>query len=249
MKSNATNCRFRTIVASFLSLSFCASLCAGSIHDAASEGDVAKVSSLLAADASLVNTKAENSATPLMHAIQSGKIEVVKLLLGKGADVNIKNRIGRTALFDAAANGQLEIVKLLLEKGAAVNFVSHDSASGDDPGCTPLLLAAENGQLEVVKLLLEKKADVNAKASYNTIHQSATPLIGATQVSSDYEKLGGGGLPGKRVVTEKKHGYLEVVKALLEKGAAIDAKNNFGNTALLTASGNGQAEVVMERSP
>lgn len=31
---------------------------------------------------------------------------------------------------------------------------------------------------------------------------------------------------------------------LLDKGADVNAKNNFGNTALLIASGNGQAEVV-----
>ena len=221
------------------SLAYC-----GEIQDAATAGDLAKINTLLATNSSLVNAKDDNNVTPLMCAIHFGKIEAAKLLLEKGADVNAKNRIGQTALFEASANGQLEVVKLLLEKGAAVNFVVHDDAEGDDSGCTPLLLAAENGQLEVAKLLLEKGADVNAKSSYNTIHECATPLIGATEVSSDFEKLGGGPLPGNRVVADKKHGYLEVVKLLLDKGATIDAKNNFGNTALFLASNNGQVEVV-----
>jgi ankyrin repeat protein len=131
-----------------------------------------------------------------------------------------------------------------LDTGAKVNFAVQDSAPRGEPFCTPLLLAAENGHLAVVNLLLAKGADVNAKASYNSIHETATPLIGATQVASDYEKLGGGPLPGSREASSKTHGYLEVVTVLLDKGAAVNAKNNFGNTALLNAAGNGQAEVV-----
>jgi ankyrin repeat protein len=219
-------------------------LCAAPIHDAASAGDLAKINALLAANPVLVNAKSENSATPLMYAIHFGKTEAAKLLLQKGADVNVNNSDGETALFEAAAYGQVDVVKLLLDKGAKVNFAVQDSAPRGEPFCTPLLLAAENGHLAVVNLLLAKGADVNAKASYNSIHETATPLIGATQVAADYEKLGGGPLPGSREVTAKKHGYLEVIKALLDKGAAVDAKNNFGNTALLIASGNGQAEVV-----
>ncbi len=219
-------------------------LCAAPIHDAASAGDLAKINALLAANPALVNAKSENSATPLMYAVHFGKTEAAKLLLQKGADVNVNNSDGETALFEAAAYGQVDVVKLLLDKGAKVNFVVQDSAPRGEPFCTPLLLAAENGHLEVVKLLLDKGADVNAKASYNSIHETATPLIGATEVASDFERLGGGPLTGSRSATTKKHGYLEVVKLLLDKGAAIDAKNNFGNSALLIASGNGQAEVV-----
>lgn len=185
------------------------------------------------------------NAAPIHDAARAGDIaKVTALLAADPSLVNAKDSYGQTPLFQASAYGRLDVVKLLLAKGAAVRFTVHDDAEGDDPGCTPLLLAAENGHLEIVRLLLAKGADVNAKASYNTIHETATPLIGATEVSSDYERLGGGSLPGSREVTTKKHGYLEVVRVLLENGAAINAKNNFGNSALLIASGNGQAEVV-----
>ena len=122
-------------------------------------------------------------AAPIHDAARTGDVAKINSLLAANSSlVNAKDSYGQTPLFQASAYGRLDVVKLLLGKGAAVNFVSHDSAEGDEPGCTPLLLAAENGHVEIVKLLLEKGADVNAKASYNTIHQTATPLIGATQV-------------------------------------------------------------------
>ena len=223
----------------------CLSVSAADIHDAARDGDLARISTLITGDSSLVNAKADaGGATPLMYAIHFNKVEAAKLFLEKGADVDAKVSNGQTALFEAAANGQLEVVKLLLAKGATVNFTIHDNSQGDDPGCTPLVLAAENGQLDVVKLLVEKGADVNVRCSYNTIHECATPLIGACEVARDFDRLGGGPLPGSRVATTRKHGYLEIVKLLLDKGAKVDVKNNFGNTALLIAAGNGQSEVV-----
>ncbi len=234
-----------TVVLILASLVWSSLVFCGEIHDATEKEDLKKVNSLLTSDPSLVNAKLpSNKATPLIFAITYKKTEVAKLLLKKGADVNSRASNGHTALHYASAYGPIELVKLLLEKGASVNFNVQDSAEGDDPGCTPLLYAAANGQLEIVKLLLEKGAAVNAKASYNTIHQTATPLIGATKVSSDYESLGFDPLPGSRVATTKKQGYLELVKALLEKGASIDLKDNFGRTALYYATNNGQAEVV-----
>ncbi len=85
------------------------------IYDAAREGDVAKVTSLISVDPSLVNAKAQvGGATPLMYAIHFEKAEVAKLLLEKGADVNAKAPNGHTSLFEASAGGQLDVVKLLL---------------------------------------------------------------------------------------------------------------------------------------
>ena len=216
------------------------------IHDAAENGDLEKVKALIAADPSLVNAALQgNKATPLFFAAQKGHVEVAGLLLEKGADVNARARNGYTSLHEACAYGQREVVKLLLKNGALVNFDVKDSAEGDDPDCAPLLLAAENGHLDVVKLLLEEKADVNAKSSYNTVHQSATPLIGATLVQSDYDRRGGpDSRPGSPVAADRKHGYLEVVKALVDKGAKMDLTDNLGHAALFYAAANGQLEVV-----
>jgi len=214
---------------------------AGPIHDAARSGDLAKVRALLATDPALVNAKDDGDVTPLIYATHFGKPEVAKFLLEKGAAVDTRAGSGITALYEASGNGQVEVVRMLLAKGATVDAKTSTDA-------TPLLLAAENGQLEVVKLLLAKGADVNVQASYSGVHWSNTPLIGATKVRSDYDffvRNGGDPLGGTRVVTsDRKHGYAEVVKALLEKGAKTDVRDNWHCTALSYAADNWQSEVV-----
>ena len=52
--------------------------------------------------------------TPLYFAVQYGKVEVVKLLLGHNADTSLKDDNGRTLLSFAARIGEVEVVKLLL---------------------------------------------------------------------------------------------------------------------------------------
>lgn len=227
----------RMVLASLTVIGICVQLSAGQIHDAVRAGDIAKVTSLLAADPSLVNAK-DGGITPLLYAIHFGKLDVARFLLQKGADVNALTSNGVGPLYEAAGQGQTEIVRLLLEKGAMVNAKT-------ETACTPLLIGSAMGQLDIVKLLLAKGADVNAQASYNTIHESASPLIDATKVNADFESLGGGPLEGKRAASpDKKRGFLDVVKILLNNGAKTDITDNFGHTALYYASKNGQLEVV-----
>ncbi len=56
--------------------------------------------------------------TILMHAAQSGHVEVVKLLLEKGAQVNARDRGGKTALSHAEGEDIEEIEKVLKAHGA-----------------------------------------------------------------------------------------------------------------------------------
>jgi ankyrin repeat protein len=101
----------------------------------------------------------------LLFAVQSGKPEVVELVLRTKVDVNAAEQ-GRTALMLAAGKGSPEVVALLLAKGADVK-----AADGD--GRTALHWARNK---EVAQLLLTRGAAVNAadKNGY-------TPLFGAVQ--------------------------------------------------------------------
>ena len=53
-----------------------------------------------------------------MWAVETGKINAVKILLKYGADVNARNNDGQTALNWAAKGSYNEIVQLLLDKQA-----------------------------------------------------------------------------------------------------------------------------------
>lgn len=139
-----------------------------------------------------VNIHCQGSFLPLLSAVFSGRVAVVRLLLEKGADIESKDLGGRTPLHGAAFTGQLAVVKLLLEKGAdietrhqcdqtplhnaaalakseledVIQFLLDKGAevdSRDETGRTPLSRAAGKGWLVVAKLLIEKGADIDSR--------------------------------------------------------------------------------------
>ncbi|KAK5116802.1 hypothetical protein LTR85_009062 [Meristemomyces frigidus] len=86
--------------------------------------------------------------------MNSGHLEVVKLLLENGTYLSTADTHGWTPVNCAANNGHLEVVKLLLKNGA-------DFSTADTYGWTPVNWAANNGHLQIVKLLLWKGADLS----------------------------------------------------------------------------------------
>ena len=64
------------------------------------------------------------SGEALIHAVHSGSVEIVKLLVSEGVtNVNVKDCDHHTALGVAAKFGHIDIAKFLLENGAEVNAV------------------------------------------------------------------------------------------------------------------------------
>jgi ankyrin repeat protein len=90
------------------------------IQDAAKEGDLAKVKSLIA-EGSDVNVKDEKGSTPLHFAAYLGYKDVAELLILKGANVNAADKTGAIPLHFAARRGHKDLVELLILKGANVN--------------------------------------------------------------------------------------------------------------------------------
>lgn len=111
---------------------------------------------------------------------------------------------GLSALHHAVRQGNIEAVKALLAAGANINDTT------DTDGTTPLLEATINGQFDVALILIEKGADVNRVAKtgftplYATINTQWAP-------KSRY--------PQPQALQNQKSSYLDVMKALLDKGA------------------------------
>jgi ankyrin repeat protein len=208
-------------------------------------GDLDKVRALVDRGAD-VNARADSGRTPLMIAVGSpGAADAVKLLIEKGADVRYSHQ-GFTVLMAAAEGSDRAVVRLLLARGADVKarnragwtalhaaalagnrgVVEDLLARGADvnasdtlQGRTPLLWAANSGRADLVKLLLDHGADVSARESLS----GTTALICAAG---------------------SERGDLGLVNLLLDKGAALDAKDGQGHTALDWARRRGNRAIV-----
>ena len=204
------------------------------------------VERLLAAGAN-PNAVSAAGESPLMIASRAGSAAAVKALVARGADVNAKEPVrGQTALMWAVANQRPEVVRVLIETGADLHarsvvtpreyqtgsrYVAYDDVrfvvKVDDGGSTPLLFAARSGDAASAALLLAAGARVDDPAP-----TGASPLVvaahsghGATAAvflehGADANASGAGYTALHAAVLR---GDLPLVKALLARGAKVDA--------------------------
>ena len=200
---------------------------------AASKGNAGIVKALLGVPGINVNIQnKENKNTALIIAASNGDIAIAQgLLKVPGIDVNIKNNKNNTALTIAASNWYTEIAQSLLAvKGIDVN--AH--REGDD---TALMFAAMSGDIAIVNALLKVpgidiKTTVNEKNNINS-----TALILATK--SPVHAM------GNKDKELAKQNQLAIVKKLLEvKNINVNANDDEGNTALISATIGGRTDIV-----
>jgi uncharacterized protein len=116
---------------------------------------------------------------------------------------------GLTPLLLAARQGQLDAVKALLDAGAEINQVG----AGDKT--SPILIATINGRFDVAKFLLDRGANPRLASS-----NGATPLYAAINVQWAPKAL----YPQPRAYEQQQITYLDLMKALLDKGADPNAR-------------------------
>jgi Ankyrin repeats (3 copies) len=145
----------------------------------------------------------------------------------------------------AAQRGDVEAIKLRLAKdksekllkaagdkalqGAASNgqaeivntLLNAGVVAKSEGGNAALLAAAIDGNAEIVQTLLDREADANARTGRIEDELDDSVLMLAAQ-----------------------HGHPDVVRALLAKGAQIDDRNRFGETALMQAALAGFPQVI-----
>jgi uncharacterized protein len=148
--------------------------------------------------------------------------------------------------------GDMAGTRDLLDRGADINScVEYPVPPGEDDrkwfldpvmrlareGATPLAVAAARGDAELVRLLLRRGANVNARTSCgrtpvrlsaNRGHDETTALL--LQAGAE---INHGRTDDEALLAWAAAGYPSLVGALLDQGAAVDARDDRGRTPLI----------------
>jgi uncharacterized protein len=181
---------------------------------AAAEGDVARITTLLAAGAA-IDAQDEEGRTPAMAATYGRHTAAVAVLLEAGADVNIRDEMLNNPFLYAGAEGYLDILKLAYAAGA-------DPTITNRYGGVAIIPASERGHVEVVSYLLaETSIDVN-----------------------HVNKLGWTALLEAIILSDGGAAHQQIVRLLLAHGADPNLADGEGVSPLRHARERGYAEIA-----
>jgi ankyrin repeat protein len=114
--------------------------------------------------------------TPLIFAVQKGKLFSVKQLIKCGANINQTDNYGNTPLIMASKYGHAKIVQLLIENNADVNIKNNYCDTALTIAANKNFAERSNSRKDIiVDMLLSNGSDINAQNKNNE-----TPLIIAT---------------------------------------------------------------------
>lgn len=219
----------------------------GEIHNAARDGDLAKIQALLKANPGAVSSRDNDGETPLHYAAGFGRKDVAELLLAHRAVVDAKDNDGWTPLHFAAQQGHADLAELLLAHNADVNAKNND-------GDTPLHMAGGQGYKKLAELLLAHKAAVDAQDKEGWTPMQIAVGNGHNDVVELLRQHGGhDSRPVGEVATTidttireaNQRGNLAVLQALVkDMPYMVLTKDSDGRTPLHLAAGSGFTEVA-----
>ncbi|XP_029102003.1 protein phosphatase 1 regulatory subunit 16A [Scleropages formosus] len=179
----------------------------------------------------------------LLEAAARNDLNEVRELLNSGVSPDLFNEDGLTALHQCCIDDFAELVRCLLDAGASVNAC-------DSELWTPLHAAATCGHTALVQLLIQGGADllaVNADGNmpYDLCEDEGTLELIEMAMAEQ-------GITQDRVDGCRRAKELEMtadVRALVQSGADLNAKDDGGATLLHVAAANGWqsvAELLLE---
>ena len=191
-----------------------------------------------------VNTQGAKGRTALHLAVSNQHTDMAILLLKEGANPNLLVTNGMSILFEPIRRGNIPLIRALVEAGANVNANEY---------VRPLTIAIGFENLEVLRYLIEKGADVNAQGCIHRNQNARSfppnchfvPLIQAIvdvhneaiiHLLLDRNADVNANHKGTNVLSYAvRISTPEIVRALLEKGANVNAQTPHGFTPLMFA--------------
>lgn len=172
------------------------------------------------------------SQTPLLVAVLTNQVALVRRLIVAGADVEARDKDGNMAIHLACRNNLLNIVRTLLEPvryeeqkqnnyDIPIQTIPQNLNSKNYEGYTCLHIASSLDHIDIVKILIGSGADVNIKAEKS----------------------------GRTILHEAAwNGNLNLVKYLISLNTLCDisSKTYDGNTAFDLARSRGHWSIVVE---
>ena len=136
----------------------------------------------------------------------------------------------KESFIEQTRQGYYHAVKLFLAAHMNPN-------ASDENAMTALMWAAYKGYPDIVEALLSAGADVNVQAK----SRGRTGFFSELFPSPDHERRLSG---ATALMLASWKGHAEIVELLLNHGAEVNIKNNFGLTALSSAKVSGNKKIV-----
>jgi ankyrin repeat protein/L-ascorbate metabolism protein UlaG (beta-lactamase superfamily) len=225
-----TETTMKNILLTLITLLIAGIMNAQELTKAITNGNLARVDSILKQDPSLLNRADEDGITPLFTAIEAKQPEISRYLIERGANVHAKTKQDWPLLLYAAIFGQTETARLLIEKKADVN-------AKNNTGIVPLHSAVSFGRTDIVKMLVEHGAKIDIRNN-----DGDTPLFWARNTNT-FDAVAYLIEKGAKVNDRNKfnrtplmsaadRGSVNLAELYLKNGADINVVDSLGMTAL-----------------
>lgn len=218
-------------------------------------GDADVVRALLDRGARINDTD-NHGWTALMSAVDLGHVDAAKVLLEKGADVQVRTKDGSTALRLAEKYKYYNLAALLREASHEPPPKSSSNSNSNDapvsPAPSPAAPKVDPEKMVATTPSAPSQESHSAPSHSDVLNQR---LIESAEAGDTSEVLSliraGAGVNARSatygdtaLIRASARGHADTVRALLDRGGEVDARDSAGRTALMEAASEGYTETV-----